>query len=197
MGRTTARVVALRLLPTLRGRSLASFSAWRDSMRLRKMLALSLCVVALRRHRGRQCGAGFSGPYQRHRHRQHRRGSAGRHGHRDEPGADSAAGAGHRRRRRLSLHRVAAGRLRRHVRAVRFPDRQARRHSRRHQPDADRRPAAAGRDAAGNGHGDRRIAGRRHVDDAGRHQLHQGAADRNSERARHLGGDGAGARASR
>ncbi len=35
---------------------------------------------------------------------------------------------------------------------------------------------------------------RRHLDDAGRHELHQGTPHRNSERARHLGGDGAGAR---
>ncbi len=75
-----------------------------------------------------------------------------------------------------------------------FQTRQARRHSRRHQSDADRRSAAAGGDAAGNRHGDRRLADRRHVDHAGRHQLHQGAAHRDSERARHLGGDGAGAR---
>ena len=47
---------------------------------------------------------------------------------------------------------------------------------------------------AGNGHRDGRVAGRRHVDDARRHQLHQGTAHRDSQRARHLGGDGAGAR---
>ena len=75
-----------------------------------------------------------------------------------------------------------------------FQTRQARRHSRHHQPDADRRSAAAGRDAAGNGHRHRRIAHRRHVDDAGRHELHEGTAHRDSERARHLGRDGAGAR---
>ena len=35
---------------------------------------------------------------------------------------------------------------------------------------------------------------RRHLDDAGRHELHQGTAHRDSERARHLGRHGAGAR---
>ena len=80
------------------------------------------------------------------------------------------------------------------VRAGRVPGVEARRHARRHQPDADGRSAAAGRDAAGDGHRHRRIADRRHVDDAGRHELHQGTADRNPERPRHLGGDGAGAR---
>ena len=39
-----------------------------------------------------------------------------------------------------------------------------------------------------------RITHRRHVDDDDRHELHQGTADRDSERARHLGGNGAGAR---
>ena len=38
------------------------------------------------------------------------------------------------------------------------------------------------------------VSHRRHVDDNDRHELHQGAADRDSERARRLGGNGAGAR---
>ena len=50
---------------------------------------------------------------------------------------------------------------------------------------------------AGDRHGHGRVAGRRHDDHDDRHQLHQGAADRNPERARRLGGDVPGARASR
>ena len=74
-----------------------------------------------------------------------------------------------------------------------FQSRQARRHSRRHQPDADGRSTAERRDAAGDRHGHRRLADRRHVDDGDGHQLHEGAADRNSQRPRHLGGHVAGA----
>ncbi len=72
--------------------------------------AISWCCGAGRVAGGWQPGhgAGFSRPNQRHGHRQHRRGAARRHRHGDEPGVDSAAGAGHRRRRRLPLHRAAA-----------------------------------------------------------------------------------------
>ena len=123
---------------------------------------------------------GLPWPYQRHGHRQHRRRAAGRHRHGQQPGADPAAGAGDRRGRRLPVHRAAARRLRGRLRARRLPERQARGRARRHQPDADRRPAAERRHPAGDGHRDRRLAGRRHLHDAGRHQLHEGTAHRDS-----------------
>ena len=96
--------------------------------------------------------------------------------------------------RRLPIPRTAARRLRSRVRPRRLPEGQARGRARRHQPDADRRPADAGRHAAGDGDRDRRLARRRHVDDRHGHQLHQGIAHRNPQRPRHLGGHVAGAR---
>ena len=80
------------------------------------------------------------------------------------------------------------------LRARRLPDASSAKACASSSTDADRRPAAAGRHAAGDRHRDRRLAHRRHVHDAGRHQLHQGAADGHPQRARHLGRHGAGAR---
>ena len=70
-------------------------------------------------------GTGIQGPHQRHRHRQHRRGVAGRDRDREQPGADSAAGAGHRHGRLVPLPRAAAGRLRDRLRSHRLPARRS------------------------------------------------------------------------
>ena len=110
------------------------------------------------------------------------------------PALDPAAGAGDRRGWSVPVHRAAARPLRHRLRARRLPEREARRRPRRHQPDADRRPAAERRHPAGDGDRHRRVTGRRHLDDAGGHELHEGTAHRDPERARHLGGHGAGAR---
>ena len=94
-------------------------------MRL-KTTGLVLCLVGAVRRASAGRGAGLPRPHQRHRHRQHRRGPARRHGHGVEPGADPAAGAGHRRRRRLPVPGAASGRLRGGLRAHRLPDGEAR-----------------------------------------------------------------------
>ena len=95
---------------------------------------------------------------------------------------------------RLPVHRAASGRLPAHVRARRFPDGQARRHSRHHQPDAE--PSTSSCRSRRCRRPSRSLANRPIVDTSSTQvgtNFTQRTVDRNPERARHLGGDGAGA----
>ena len=137
------------------------------------------------RHRGAgQSGRrpGLPGTHCRRGEGRERRAAARRRDHGHEPRPDPTANDHHGRRRHVSSDCAAAGGLRNRVRALRVPHAAARGRAGRHQhrADAERRPRSG--DAAGDGHGQRRLAGRRHHVDHGRHQLHEGAAHGDSQR---------------
>ena len=92
------------------------------------------------------------------------------------PSADGRAHGGHRCRRHLSLHRGHARRLRGRVRAGRILDGPQRRHPRQPRLHRHGERGAEGRVAAGIGHGDRPVAGGRHLGDVDRQHLRRQAA---------------------
>ena len=124
------------------------------------------------------------------------RGAARRDGDGEVAGADRRAHDRDRGGRQVSIPVAAVGRVRADVRAVRLPDVQARQHHPRPRPDSRRRRPDAGRVAAGIGDRHRRIAGRRHAVDEGRHRLHDRQAGRRADRDRRLGASSARRRAS-
>ena len=126
---------------------------------------------------------GIPRAHQRNRHRQHPGCAARRHRYGQQRGAHHAAGDDHCRGWHIPLSRASRRRVHAGVRTAGLPESHPREHPRGDQHDPDRRRPVVRGHAAGVGHRVRRIAHRRLLDDRDRHELHEGAADGDSERA--------------